>query len=135
MWIWQKIIEGGWPFMLPLVILNLIILYFIIRKVIDLFIRIPSSKSKLRYGLPEIMQLATFTLFCGILGQVIGLYQALSGIEKLGNISQSMLAGGLKVSMITTLYGAFIFLFSSLFWFLLNQRYQKLTGKTDQSLT
>lgn len=131
MWIWQKFIEGGLPFMLTLFIVNLVIIYFIIRKIMDLYIKIPSERHKLKNGLPEILQLATFALFAGILFQVIGLYQALDAIEQVGQVSQAMLAGGLKVSAITTLYGAFIFAVTGVIWFFLNRRYKTLTGESN----
>ncbi len=46
----------------------------------------------------------------GIFGTTIGIYDAFSAIEEIGNISQSMLAGGLKVSLTTTLYGFLVYL-------------------------
>ncbi len=46
----------------------------------------------------------------GIFGTIIGIYDAFSAIEEIGNISQSMLAGGLKVSLTTTLYGFLVYL-------------------------
>lgn len=77
-------------------------------------VNISKSKSKLKH----IKTIGTFGLVTGILGQLIGLYQAFDVLEKMGNVSQSLLAGGLKVSMITNLYGIFIFLFSLILWFI-----------------
>ncbi|QNR24611.1 MotA/TolQ/ExbB proton channel family protein [Croceimicrobium hydrocarbonivorans] len=54
-------------------------------------------------------------LALGILGQLIGLYEAFKGIEQMGGVSSAMLAGGLKVSMITTLYGLVGFIISRLY--------------------
>lgn len=58
----------------------------------------------------------TFALVTGILGQLIGLYSAFSQIQKAGAVSPEILMGGLRVSMITTLYGMIIFLISYLLW-------------------
>ena len=58
----------------------------------------------------------TFALATGILGQMIGLYSAFSYIQKAGEVSPEILMGGLRVSMITTLYGMIIFLISYLLW-------------------
>lgn len=60
-------------------------------------------------------EIALFALVFGILGQLIGLLGAFQGIEQMGEVSQAMLAGGLKVSSYTTLYGFFIFLLARLF--------------------
>jgi len=60
-------------------------------------------------------EIALFALVFGILGQLIGLLGAFQGIEQMGEVSQAILAGGLKVSSYTTLYGFFIFLLAKLF--------------------
>ena len=70
------------------------------------------TKSKLKH----IKTIGTFALITGILGQLIGLYQAFGIVEKMGDVSQSLLAGGLKVSTIPTLYGIFIFILSLILW-------------------
>lgn len=51
----------------------------------------------------------------GILGQLIGLFSAFEAIQQMGSVSPAILAGGLKVSMITTLYGIIIYILSLLF--------------------
>ncbi len=63
-----------------------------------------------------IKSVGLFGLVVGVLGQLIGLYSAFQAIEIVQDISPSMLAGGLKVSMITTLYGLMIFIISYLIW-------------------
>jgi hypothetical protein len=57
-----------------------------------------------------------FGLMVGILEQLIGLYQAFVAIEMIGEISPAMLAGGIKVSMISTIYGMIIYVISYLIW-------------------
>ncbi|MDN5202080.1 MotA/TolQ/ExbB proton channel family protein [Fulvivirgaceae bacterium BMA10] len=72
---------------------------------------------QLRHKLTYIKSFGLCALVVGILGQLIGLYSAFDSIENLGgSIPQEMLAGGLKVSMITTIYGAIIFIISYLLW-------------------
>ena len=62
---------------------------------------------------PEwVKEVGILALALGILGQVIGLYSAFEGIEQAGGVSQEMLAGGLKVSSITTAYGLIIYILS-----------------------
>jgi biopolymer transport protein ExbB/TolQ len=69
-----------------------------------------------RHHLTLIKSLGLFALVFGIFGQLLGLYQAFSVIEQAGSISPAILAGGLKVSTIPTLYGMIIFLLSYLIW-------------------
>lgn len=69
---------------------------------------------KMKYG----KSIALFALVTGILGQLIGFYGAFSAIEQMGGVSPEIVFGGIKVSMITTLYGISIFLFSNLLWWI-----------------
>ena len=59
-------------------------------------------------------------LVTGIFGQMIGLYEAMKHISQIGEVSQAVLAGGLRVSSITSLYGFIVFILAHLIWFLLN---------------
>ena len=59
-------------------------------------------------------EIGILALSLGILGQIIGLYSAFKGIEQMGQVSQEMMAGGLKVSSITTIYGLIIYIISLL---------------------
>ncbi|NNL16102.1 MAG: hypothetical protein HKO81_05620 [Flavobacteriaceae bacterium] len=59
-----------------------------------------------------INEIGILALAIGILGQIIGLYGAFKGIEQMGQVSQEMMAGGLKVSSITTMYGLIIYIIS-----------------------
>jgi hypothetical protein len=68
----------------------------------------------------DIKAIGIFAIVWGIFGQSIGLFSALQAIEAAGDISPAMIFGGLKVSMITTLYGTFIFLLSWLITIVLN---------------
>nr|WP_321406033.1 MotA/TolQ/ExbB proton channel family protein [uncultured Carboxylicivirga sp.] len=68
----------------------------------------------MKYG----KSIGLFALITGILGQLIGFYDAFSAIEKMGEVSPAMVFGGIKVSMITTLYGFIIYLISLLIWFI-----------------
>ncbi len=77
---------------------------------------IEETRKKLSY----LKSLGLFAFIAGILGQLIGLYSAFTAIEKAMDISPAILAGGLKVSMITVIYGTVIFLLSYLFWFILD---------------
>ncbi|WP_075590222.1 MotA/TolQ/ExbB proton channel family protein [Labilibacter marinus] len=63
-------------------------------------------------------------LIIGILGQLIGFYSALSAME-LHDVSPTMVVAGIKVSMITTLYGMLIYIISLLLWFGFSQMIER----------
>lgn len=48
----------------------------------------------------------------GVLGQVLGLYQAMSAIQEAGAVSPALLAGGFQVSLVPPIYGLILFILS-----------------------
>jgi biopolymer transport protein ExbB/TolQ len=83
------------------------------------------EKSRFSHQLTYVKSIGLFTMIVGILGQMIGLFMAFTAIEAAQDISPPILAGGLKVSMITTLTGIVIYLISIVIWFLLDLWHQK----------
>ncbi len=118
-------IEGGILFMGVLFILLLSVLVLTAKKAIILFGNSDQPEESLRKGVNEIVQVGLFALVFGIFGQCLGLYSAFVAIQEMGDVSPALLAGGLKVSMITTLYGFFIFLLSYISWFVLKLKAAK----------
>jgi hypothetical protein len=119
---------GGPLFMgvLSLVLISMIVwaLYHILPVLANKKVNIKSKRQKLMH----IKTIGTFGLATGILGQLVGLYAAFSAVEQAGSVAPAILMGGLKVSMITTIYGVLIFLISLLLWWLLDFL---LSGKAE----
>ena len=61
-----------------------------------------------------ISSLGWFTLVWGILGQTIGLVGAFDAIQSAGDVSKGIVAAGLKVALVTTIFGLFTFLVARL---------------------
>ncbi|WP_158584303.1 MotA/TolQ/ExbB proton channel family protein [Reichenbachiella sp. MSK19-1] len=76
-----------------------------------------------------VKSIGLFALVFGVLGQFIGLYSAFQSIEQVGQVSQALLAGGLKVSSITSMYGIAICLISYLLWFGLKMASAKMIAR------
>ena len=66
-----------------------------------------------------IKSLGLFAFVLGMLGQFLGLFQAFDIISSGMEISPAIMAQGVKVSMVTSIYGMIIFLVAYLLWFLL----------------
>ena len=118
-------VMGGTLFMSLLTILLVIMLAVAIYFAITIASGKASEKKNFKEQLRYVKSLGLFTMITGILGQLIGLFSAFTAIESAGDGSPAMLAGGLKVSMITSLTGIVIYLISILIWFLLDLFYQK----------
>lgn len=110
---------GGTLFMGTLTLIFLIVLILAIRT----WMKFSSGDwdiSTTRRNLSYVKSTGILALVVGVLGQLIGLYSAFIAIEEMKEIPPAMLAGGLKVSMITTLYGTLIFIISLLIWLLMD---------------
>lgn len=93
-----------------------IILIALIATAVYSFIRIKRDGSGPQ-SVSLVKEIGIFGFVFGIFGQFLGLYQAFTAIEAAGDVSPALLAGGLKVSMITTLYGMIIFVIAWLLYF------------------
>lgn len=69
----------------------------------------------------RIKSIGLLALVVGVLGQMIGLYSAFEAIQQMGTVSPAMLAGGLKVSSITTMYGMVIYIISLVIWLIMGK--------------
>lgn len=96
-------------------ILTLILLSIVVVSILNA-LRIRLSKEVSDFQLNSIKSMGLFAMVFGMLGQLIAIFSAFEYIEEAGGISQAILAGGLKVSSITTIYGIIIFLISYLIW-------------------
>ena len=121
-------IMGGTLFMSFLTILLVIVIAVSVYFAILTANGKAKEKTNFLHQLKYVKSIGLFAMITGILGQLIGLFMAFSAIEVAQDISPAILAGGLKVSMITTLSGTFIYLLSILIWFLLDLWYQKTTS-------
>jgi hypothetical protein len=108
---------GGFMFMSILTILLVIMVAWFIYHFIVAYKFGQSSPEKVLRRLSYGKSIGLFAAITGILGQLIGFYEAFSAIEKAGDISPGLIYGGIKVSMITTLYGISIYLLSIIIWF------------------
>jgi hypothetical protein len=116
---------GGPLFMGILTVLLVILLAVTVYFVMLIGSGKAAGKINFPHRLGYIKAIGLFIFITGILGQLVGLVEAFKAIEQVGDISPSIMAGGLKVSMITTLYGMLIYLISILIWFVLDLWYHK----------
>ncbi len=67
----------------------------------------------------------------GFLGTVIGMVQAFDDIQKAGDISPTIVAGGMKVALITTLYGIIVALILQVFYNFILTKIEALTADME----
>lgn len=123
--------QGNSIFMGILTLLLLVILSLAVYSAIQISGGNVDHSTTFRHQLTRIKSVGLFALVFGIFAQLLGLYQAFSFIEQAGNISPAILAGGLKVSMIPTLYGLIIFLLSYLIWLGLDYSLKEMNTQVE----
>ncbi|MEH6658376.1 MotA/TolQ/ExbB proton channel family protein [Leeuwenhoekiella marinoflava] len=103
----DRIQEGGPFFMWPIVIVFIIL--------VALFVRQLVTKADKAHTIILLSNISLFILSWGLLGSVIGLIEAFDAVERLGDVSQGMMAGGLKIAFLTTVFGLVTFIAGRLF--------------------
>lgn len=113
--------QGGILFMSVLTILLIIAVVWILFNWLKYLSKKQQDKlaalRMIKYG----KSIGLLAMVTGILGQLIGLYSAFSVIAEVKDVSPQLVYGGIKVSMITTLYGIFIFIIVTLLWLVATQ--------------
>ncbi len=100
--------DGGPFFMFPIVIMLLLVLFLGVKGGLAFKKGNPITRYR-----TLINSIGLLTLVWGVLGQLIGLVEAFDRIELVGDaISIPLLAGGLKLSALSTIFGFFVFIIS-----------------------
>jgi len=74
-----------------------------------------------------------FAVICGVLGTLVGIIIAAQAIEAAGDVSTTLVWGGIKVAMLTSVFGMLILGFAALLWFVLQLRWRLLEPRPQES--
>ncbi len=110
---------GGPTFMSIVTICAIVMLVFSVKKTLQYFVH----KRMKKQGLNLILLFGSLAMVLGFLGQAVGLVSAFDAIQQAGDISPSLVAGGLQVSMLAPMYGTIVFIFSLIIWGFLREIY------------
>lgn len=104
----DRFTEGG-PFFMTLILISLLLsLFFLVKG----FLNLNSNPEKLKKMLRLASDASLLGLVLGFLGSIIGLIEAFDAVEAFDKMNTALLAGGLKVSFLTTVFGSFVFVIS-----------------------
>ena len=92
--------DGGYEFMIPLLLLLFVILFLIVRGI----------KNNSDKNLSLLKSISLFALVFGFLGFTLGLISALDTITIAKEIAPQVLAGGFKIGVLPPTFGMIIFL-------------------------
>ncbi|MCB2220522.1 MAG: MotA/TolQ/ExbB proton channel family protein [Bacteroidetes bacterium] len=111
---------GPWKWVM--ILLAITVAGFILNGFYQYIIRNSSTK----HALNNILFWGIITLCAGFIGQITGIWQALTEIMKAQDISPPIVLIGFMSTFTTTLFGLIVFVISALFWWGLKFRWQKL---------
>lgn len=98
--------EGG-PFFMSLILICFILAFvFLILGFFNMKKNLPKSKKMTSLA----SDVSILGLVFGFLGSTIGMIQAFDAIGAIGDISQGVMASGLKVAFLTTVFGCVTFI-------------------------
>ncbi len=104
--------------MLPIYVMWIVVIVLTIMLLVKVAVKKEADTKKLR---DLILFLGSFAFLWGMLGQVLGMIQAMGAIERAGDISPAIIAGGFKISLLAPVYGFTLFIISYLVWFVVRR--------------
>ena len=108
--LFNRFLEGGALFMSLILICLLTSIFFTVKSLMNLKKNVEISKKMIKH----INDSGSLGLGLGVMGSFIGLITAFDAIEATGGAEPSILAGGLKVGLLSTLFGLFTYSISKL---------------------
>ena len=108
--LFNRFLEGGALFMSLILICLLLSIFFTVKSVFNIKINIETSKKMLKL----ISVSGSLGLAIGVMGAFIGLITAFDVVEASGGAEPAIIAGGLKVALLSPLFGLFTFSVSRL---------------------
>ncbi|MDG2372115.1 MAG: MotA/TolQ/ExbB proton channel family protein [Flavobacteriaceae bacterium] len=103
--LFNRFLEGGAFFMSLILVCLLLSIYFIVKSLLNIKTNVDISKKMLKH----ISDSGTLGLTLGIMSAFLGLIGAFDILEASGQAEPSIIAGGLKVALLSPLFGLFTF--------------------------
>ena len=91
------------------------------------------QSSKLEKGCSWITLFIAMAPSLGFLGTVIGMVMAFDQIQEAGDISPTIVASGMKVALITTIFGIIVALVLQIFYNFILSKIEHLTSQMEES--
>lgn len=91
------------------------------------------QSSKLEKGCTWVTLFIAMAPSLGFLGTVIGMVMAFDNIQAAGDISPTIVAGGMKVALITTIFGIIVALILQIFYNYILSKIEHITSQMEES--
>ncbi|WP_031425509.1 hypothetical protein [Flavimarina sp. Hel_I_48] len=111
----ERIQEGG-TFAMSLIVISFLIMLFLI---VRAFLKLKAPKTIFDKLIKLINQLALIALTIGLFNQWLGLIQVFDSFESLNDVEPQVFASGLKITLLSVIFGGFVFLVGRIMTFVL----------------
>ncbi len=113
---------------LPLIFSFLVVVGLALWSAIKLFRPHATPDLHTKAWLDAILFWGGFATISGLLGTLVGFTIATQSVEAAGEVNVTLMWGGIKVSMLGSLFGVLILAFAALLWFVLQLRWRLLVA-------
>ena len=125
--VWQETGLPKWPLLLSFIVIACLSLWSANR----LLGQEASPDLRTKAWIDAILFWGGFAMISGLLGTFVGLTLIARAIEVAGDVSTPIIWGGIKVAMLSSLFGLLLLAFSSLIWFALQLRWRLLQVREE----
>ena len=108
--------DGGFM-MYPISFCAIMVLVLAGRTALRMNAEEPALGALARGAIDGVLFWGGYALVLGVLGTVVGVAIAAQAVEAVGEVHTTLVWGGIKVSLITTIYGLLVLLGGALLWF------------------
>lgn len=118
--IWEAMGFIRWPMAFSTVLVIALTLWSTIR----LSAGSGAASLKTKAWIDAVLFWGGFTMITGVLGTLVGIVIASQSIEAAGTVNTALVWGGIKVALLSAVFGVLVLAVSALFWFGLNMRWR-----------
>lgn len=118
--------EGG-VMMWPLLILAVAVVVLTVRGWVHVS-RVDGPDPVVETGVDAVVFWGAWSVVLGFLGTIVGIYIAAGAISVAPAISPQVIWGGIRVALITLVFGLLIFAVAAVAWFILRSRYRRIVA-------
>ena len=126
----MRLFIAGGPYMVLLTLLAVVVLVLSVKKTVDLFGRGGRDPERLAHGVDAILFWGCISATVGFLGQFTGGYLSLMVIRRSPIVNPALVAEGIAVALLSTVFGLITLIVSGLIWFGLRCRARKLVAQS-----
>ncbi len=119
-----ELFKQGGVMMYPLLILAVTVAVLTVRGWLRVR-RVSAADPVVETGVDAVVFWGAWSVVLGLLGTIVGIYFAAGAIEAAPAISPQVIWGGIRVALITLIFGLLVFAVSAVAWFTLRTRYRR----------